>query len=141
MASTDAAIDPADLPVAPLNELLGMRLEHVDAERVVVSLPVRPELHQPFGIVHGGVYCSMVETAVSYGAAVAAGGDLVVGVSNHTDFLRATREGVLRGEARRVHLGRTMQLWEVAITDDEDRLVAHGKVRLMRLAAEGAATG
>jgi 1,4-dihydroxy-2-naphthoyl-CoA hydrolase len=128
-----SSIDVADLPVAPLNELLGMTLDHVDAERVVVSLPVRPELHQPFGIVHGGVYCAMVETAVSYGATVAAGGGMVVGVSNHTDFLRATRDGVLRGEARRVHLGRTMQLWEVAITDDRDRLVANGRVRLMKL--------
>jgi uncharacterized protein (TIGR00369 family) len=130
MATT--SLDPADLPIAPLNELLGMRVDHVDAERVVVTLPVRPELHQPFGIVHGGVYCAMVETAVSYGAHVAAGGP-VVGVSNHTDFLRATREGVLRGEARRLQLGRTMQLWEVAITDDAERLVAHGRVRLMRV--------
>jgi uncharacterized protein (TIGR00369 family) len=130
MATT--SLDPADLPVAPLNELLGMTVDHVDAERVVVTLPVRPELHQPFGIVHGGVYCAMVETAVSYGATVAAGGP-VVGVSNHTDFLRATRDGVLHGEARRLQLGRTMQLWEVAITDDAERLVAHGRVRLMRL--------
>src|SRR5216117_2155903 len=127
---TRPVYDPADPPVAPLNELLGMTVDHVDAERVVVTLPVRPELHQPFGIVHGGVYCSMVESAVSYGATYAAGGP-VVGVSNHTDFLRATRDGVLRGEAKRLQLGRTMQLWEVAITDDKDRLVAHGRVRLM----------
>jgi 1,4-dihydroxy-2-naphthoyl-CoA hydrolase len=132
MSSPDAT-DPAALPVAPLNELLGMTVDHADAERVVVTLPVTPKLHQPFGIVHGGVYCAMVETAVSYGATVAAGGGLVVGVSNHTDFLRATRDGVLRGEARRIQFGRTMQLWEVAITDDQDRLVAHGRVRLMRL--------
>jgi 1,4-dihydroxy-2-naphthoyl-CoA hydrolase len=133
MSSTPEAIDVANLPVAPLNELLGMTVDHVDAERVVVTLPVKPELHQPFGVVHGGVYCAMVETAVSYGATVAAGGGMVVGVSNHTDFLRATRDGVLRGEARRIQLGRTLQLWEVAITDDQDRLVAHGRVRLMQL--------
>jgi 1,4-dihydroxy-2-naphthoyl-CoA hydrolase len=132
MSSTPEAADVASLPVAPLNELLGMTVDHVDPERVVVTLPVRPELHQPFGIVHGGVYCAMVETAVSYGATAAAGAP-VVGVSNHTDFLRATSEGVLRGEARRLHLGRTMQLWEVAISDGQDRLVAHGRVRLMRL--------
>jgi uncharacterized protein (TIGR00369 family) len=133
MSSTPEAIDVANVPVAPFNELLGMTVDHLDPERVVVTLPVKPELLQPFGIVHGGVYCAMVETAVSYGAVVAAEGAQMVGVSNHTDFLRATRDGVLHGEARRLQMGRTTQLWEVSITDDKERLVAHGRVRLMKV--------
>jgi uncharacterized protein (TIGR00369 family) len=55
---------------------------------------------------------------------------VVVGTSNHTDFLRPVREGTLTATATPVQRGRSQQLWDVAITDEEDRLVATGRVRL-----------
>jgi 1,4-dihydroxy-2-naphthoyl-CoA hydrolase len=117
-----------------LAELLGIRFEEASGDRVVAVCPVTPDLHQPYGLVHGGVYTALVETAASYGAASwlgERGGTF--GISNHTDFLRPVREGTLRAEATPLARGRTTQLWQVAISDDQDRLVAHGRVRLINL--------
>jgi 1,4-dihydroxy-2-naphthoyl-CoA hydrolase len=113
---------------------LGVQWVAIGPEEVVLRLPVRPELHQPYGIVHGGVYCTLVETAASVGAALWFGdrGD-VVGVANHTDFLRPVREGTLTAVASPIHRGRTQQLWLVEVSDEADRRIARGQVRLVNL--------
>jgi uncharacterized protein (TIGR00369 family) len=99
-------------------------------------VPVTPDLQQHYGIAHGGVYASMVETTASVGAAIWLGDrGRTVGISNSTDFLRAVRDGELRAEATPVNRGRSTQLWEVGITDERGRLVARGRVRLMNLIA------
>jgi 1,4-dihydroxy-2-naphthoyl-CoA hydrolase len=114
--------------------LLGMEFVEVGPERVVLRWTVRPELHQPFGILHGGVHCAAIETAASIAGAAWFGdrGD-VVGVSNQTDFLRAVRDGALAATATPIHRGRLQQLWQVEIRDDDDRLVARGQVRLQNI--------
>jgi 1,4-dihydroxy-2-naphthoyl-CoA hydrolase len=133
-------VNPADHPdrgqvEVGLLKLLGMRFEAASADRVVLTCPVTPNLHQPYGLVHGGVHASLAETAASVAGALWFGDrGKVVGISNHTDFLRATRDGVLRAEATPLARGRTTQLWEVAISDDQGRLVAHAKVRLQNVA-------
>ncbi|ATO13706.1 PaaI family thioesterase [Micromonospora sp. WMMA2032] len=116
--------------------LLGLTFDEVSGDRVVIRWKVRPELHQPYGIQHGGVYCSVVETAASVGGALWLGerGN-VVGVSNQTDFLRAVRDGELTAVGTPVHRGRSQQLWLVEITDGDARLVARGQVRLQNLTA------
>jgi len=77
-----------------LIKLLGIRVEEASGDRVVLTCPVTPDLHQPFGLVHGGVYATLAETAASVaGASWFGDRGGVVGVSNHTDFLRAVREG------------------------------------------------
>jgi 1,4-dihydroxy-2-naphthoyl-CoA hydrolase len=125
--------DQYDVP-GPFAKLIGLRVEEASGERVVAVLPVTPELFQPYGQVHGGAYMAAVETTASLGAHLAMGGKvLVVGISNHTDFLRAVRDGELRIEATPLAKGRSTQLWQAAITDDRGRLVAHGKVRIMHL--------
>jgi 1,4-dihydroxy-2-naphthoyl-CoA hydrolase len=112
-------------------ELLGLELVEADADHVVYRCPIQPLMHQPYGIVHGGVYCSIVETAASVAAAVWFGDrGHVVGVHNSTNFVRATREGTLTATATPIQRGRTQQLWQVEILDESDRLVAHGQVRL-----------
>lgn len=128
-----------DFPTQGFDVLLGLTLDEVGPDRVRASFEVRPELHQPYGILHGGVLCSVVETVASVGGAVWFGDrGNVVGSSNTTNFLRATREGVLTAVALPIHRGRSQQLWEVDITDEQDRLVAKGQVRLANLAnAEG----
>ena len=114
--------------------LLGLKFDEVSGEKVVIRWEVRPELHQPFGIQHGGVYCSVVETAASVGGSIWLGDrGQVVGVSNQTDFLRAVREGELTAVGTPVHRGRSQQLWQVEITDGDGRLVARGQVRLQNL--------
>ncbi len=113
---------------------LGLHVAEATGDRVVLTWKVRPELWQPYGIVHGGVHCSVVETAASIAAAVWLGDrGKVVGVSNQTDFLRAVREGELQAVATPVHRGRLQQLWLVEVLDEEERLVARGQVRLQNL--------
>ena len=113
---------------------LGLEPVEASGDRVVLAWKVRPELLQPYGIVHGGVHCSVVETAASIaGALWFADRGQVVGVSNQTDFLRAVREGDLRVVATPVHRGRMQQLWQVEITDDRERTIARGQVRLQNI--------
>ena len=120
--------------VSSFDALLGLRLEHVAPDRVEATVPITPQLLQPYGIVHGGVLCSLVETAGSVGAATwFADRGNVVGVANHTDFIRATRGGTLSVVATPIHRGRTQQLWLVEITDERERLVARGQLRIANI--------
>ena len=76
----------------------------------------------------------MVETVASIAGALWLGEDgQVVGVSNHTDFLRAVRDGELTATGTPIHRGRLQQLWLVEIHDEQGRLVARGQVRLQNL--------
>ena len=122
---------------AGFDKVLGLSLDEVGPDRVTGSFAVKPELLQPYGILHGGVMCSVVESAASIGGAVWFGDrGHVVGVSNHTNFLRAVRTGTLQVEATPVHRGRTSQLWTVRLRDAQDKLVCQGEVRLANVTAE-----
>jgi 1,4-dihydroxy-2-naphthoyl-CoA hydrolase len=83
--------------------------------------------------VHGGVHCGVIETLASIGAAMVAHprGQRVVGLENHTSFVRAVRSGKLHGLAKPVTRGRTTQVWEAWIRDEAGQLVAQGSVRLL----------
>src|SRR3954462_1541827 len=112
-------------------EVLGLELVEASGDKVVFTCPIKPHLHQPYGILHGGVYCSIVETAASVAAAIWLGDKgYVVGVVNTTNFIRATREGTLTATATPLQRGRTQQLWQVEILDDADRLRRPGPGRL-----------
>jgi uncharacterized protein (TIGR00369 family) len=118
-------------------DLVGMRMVAATPDRAVLEWDVTDDLHQPYGILHGGVYCAAVETAASWAAALWYGErGKVVGVSNTTDFLRAVSAGRLTATATPVHRGRSQQLWQVDVTDSSSRLVARGQVRLQNLASE-----
>jgi len=119
-----------------LVKLLGIRVVETSADLVRLEWDVTPDHHQPYGIVHGGVHCTAIETAASVGAALWFGDrGRVVGVSNQTDFLRAVSEGTLAAVATPIHRGRSQQLWLVEITDEQHRLIARGQVRLQNLTA------
>ena len=116
--------------------LLGTRFVEAGPDRVELELDVTADLLQPYGILHGGVYSSMVETAASMGAGLwfAGRGD-VVGLQNTTHFLRAVRDGMLRAVGTPIHRGRTQQLWLVEVIDESGRLVARGELRLANIAS------
>lgn len=117
---------------------LGVEVLEASEDSVVLGLPVTADLLQPHGILHGGVHCSLVETAASYGASLWWGDrGYVVGVSNQTDFLRAVQDGYLSAQATPLHRGRLQQLWQVLIADQTERTVARGQVRLQNLSSEG----
>lgn len=127
---------PTDLPPAPFDTGIGLTYTGWSAEGVTAQLTVTPALHQPMGIVHGGVWCAMVESMSSVSAFLwlsENGGGNVVGVNNSTDFLRAVTGGTVFGVSEPVHRGRLQQLWQVIIRDESDRLIARGQVRLQNL--------
>ena len=117
--------------------LVGLEITSVTEDEVRAVLPVRKELHQPYGLLHGGVLCTVVETLGSI-AAAAWFGDRgnVVGTANHTNLLRAVRDGTLHAVATPIHRGRSQQLWSVDIRDEQERLVAKGELRVANLPKE-----
>ncbi|MFI5957098.1 PaaI family thioesterase [Cryptosporangium sp. NPDC051539] len=122
--------------LGPFAKFLGLELETVTADEVSAGWTVRADLLQPYGILHGGVHCAVVESLASTGAAVWIGETgKVVGASNTTDFYRPTNDGAkLMSKATPVHRGRTQQVWVVETRDEQERLVARGQVRLQNLA-------
>lgn len=125
--------------VATLNAMpgwvkeMGIRILTASPDEVTCEWEVRDKHHQGYGIVHGGVHCGVIETLASIGAAAVAHprGQRVVGLENNTSFIRAVRSGKLRGLARPVTRGRSSQVWEVWIRDEQEQLVAQGRVRLL----------
>lgn len=114
-----------------------IELTGASPDRATGTIVVAPHHHQPYGVVHGGVYCTLVETLASTGAALwAIENEMTgcVGVSNATDFIRSTREGTLVGEATPIHRGRSQQIWQVVVTrQEDDKMVARGQVRLQNI--------
>lgn len=122
---------PTDYADKGWTAAMGMSYTRLTATEVILEWTVSEVHYQPFGIVHGGVYSGAIETACSMGAAAAAGpGVEVMGVENQTSFLRAVRMGKLTVRATPVQVGRRLQLWEARVTDEQERIIAAGKVRI-----------
>jgi 1,4-dihydroxy-2-naphthoyl-CoA hydrolase len=117
----------------------GLVLDKVETAHVTGWIDLGSEHQQPWGLVHGGVYTTAIESAASVGASAAAQahGLVAVGVNNNTNFLRSMTEGRVTVDARAIQQGRTQQLWEVRITDDHSRLIATGQVRLQNITPRG----
>lgn len=118
------------------DRVMGFRIIRASGDEVVLEYVAGEKHHQPFGIVHGGVHAAAVETACSTGAgmaAVARGQAGVVGVENHTSFLRAVRSGRVRVTATPLTRGRRSQLWEATARNEAGQVVSTGRVRLLCL--------
>jgi 1,4-dihydroxy-2-naphthoyl-CoA hydrolase len=125
------------------NRAMGLRFTKASADEVIGVITIGEQHLQPYGLVHGGVYCGMVETVSSAGAAIGAmaAGLTTVGLENSTTFLRAARSGTLTARGVPLSRGRRSQVWQVDIRDDQDRLVASGRVRMLNLEAGAQAGG
>lgn len=133
---------------APLSELeatpggflvgVGLVFDEVSATRVVGHIELGSDHHTPWGIVHGGVYATAVESAASVGATVAVAdqGLVAVGLTNTTHFLRPLTTGRVTVTAAALNQGRTQQLWQVDINDQAGRLIAHGELRVQNVARD-----
>ena len=121
----------------------GLRIVSASRDEVTAELSIGPQHQQAYGIVHGGVHCAIIESLASIGAAIDAMalGKSVVGLENHTSFLRAAREGTLRAVARPITRGRRTHVWEGSVHDEEGRLLATGRVRLLLLEPEAEIAG
>jgi 1,4-dihydroxy-2-naphthoyl-CoA hydrolase len=117
----------------------GLTVDVISASRVTGHIDLGPGHHTPWGIVHGGVYTTAIESAASIGAstAVAKLGMVAVGLTNTTHFLRSVKSGRVEVEAVALNQGRTQQLWRVDVSDGSGKLIAHGEVRLQNISAAG----
>ena len=142
-ALPDNVVEVLNATRGGFNTLIGLTFTQVSYDEVCAEIPVRSELHQPYGLVHGGIYSTMIETLASVGAAMTAmpRGQTTVGLENSTSFLKAVRDGTLHGRATPLTRGRRTQVWEVSIRDDADKLVATGRVRMICLEGGAAVAG
>ncbi|WP_006243640.1 PaaI family thioesterase [Mycolicibacterium tusciae] len=124
---------------AGFDSAIGLEFVELTPDGGSARLQIDDKLLQPWGIVHGGVYCSIIESLASVSGQVwlsENGGGHVVGVNNNTDFLRAISAGTVTAVSVPIHRGRRQQLWLITITDEKERVVARGQVRLQNLPAE-----
>lgn len=118
----------------------GFVVTEVSGTRVAGHVELGPDQHTPWGVVHGGVYCTVIESAASIGASAAVldRGQFAVGVNNNTDFARPMTTGRMDVVAEPIQQGRTLQLWQVVLTRaDDGKLVARGQVRLQNVPLPG----
>lgn len=131
--------EPALAKAGAFVRAAGFVVEELSGERITGHIDLSAEHHTPWGIVHGGVYATAIESAASIGASLAVReqGLVAVGLTNTTHFLRSVAGGRVHVYARPLNQGRSQQLWQVDIKDAEGRLLAHGEVRLQNLAPGG----
>jgi uncharacterized protein (TIGR00369 family) len=125
-------------------QAMGVTITLATKDEVRAELVTGTEHMQGYGIVHGGVHCGLIESLASIGAALFAlpRGQHVVGLENNTSFIRAVRAGVkLRAVSTPVTRGQRTQVWEAKVVDEDDRIVATGRVRLLCLENDQALAG
>jgi len=129
--------------ISGFDAFMGIRTVKATRDEVVLEYDVDERHRQPYGIVHGGMHCAVVESACSIGAGVnaMADGRGVVGLENHTSFIRAVRSGRLTVTATPITRGRRSQVWEATTRDEQGRVVATGRVRLLCLDRDTALAG
>jgi uncharacterized protein (TIGR00369 family) len=135
--------EPTTVPPMPSGEMIetfrrsaDFKIHEMSGSRVHATMRLDERHHQPFGVVHGGIYALAVEGVASAGAcaAVAERDQYAVGTSNTTDFLRPISSGEVEVVAEPIFQGRTQQLWNVQIVRlDNGKLVAKGQLRLQNL--------
>ena len=122
----------SELEASPFDRHYGLEVEEAGDALVRARVPVEKHVTQPLGLVHGGVYASIAEALASLGTniGVVPRGSVGLGMSNHSTFLRPISKGTVHAVARRRHRGRTTWVWDVEMTDDDDRLCAVSRVTI-----------
>jgi len=137
--AAEPILEPASLEdTSAFLRTAGLVFDEISPTRVTGHLDLGPDHHTPWGIVHGGVYATAIESAASVGASMAVRdqGLVAVGLTNTTHFLRSVTEGRVNVEAIALSQGRTQQLWRVDFTDEAGRLTAHGELRLQNISGK-----
>jgi len=106
-----------------LCETLGMEIIRAEMGQLQARMPVDHRTRQPFGLLHGGASVALAETLGSIGANMLAGPDrFAVGMEINANHLRAVRDGYVTGTATLIHNGRSSQVWEIRICDEQGQL-------------------
>jgi len=125
--------------VTGFDRLYGMELLSFSDTEVTGRVAVRDEVKQPAGLVHGGVYAAIAESLASLAThiAVAGQGEMALGLSNSTSFLRPITEGTVHARGVRLHRGRTTWVWDVTFSDDQERVCAVTRMTIAVRAVPG----
>ncbi len=104
---------------------LGIRFTDIGDDYLRGTMPVDARTHQPFGLLHGGASVALAETLGSAAAMLCVDPDkeVAVGLDINANHVRGVRTGIVTGTARPIHIGRTTQVWEIRIEDEQQRLV------------------
>lgn len=126
---------------------LGIEFVEAGADYLRLKMPVDHRVKQPFGIMHGGASCVLAETAASIAAqfCVDPTTHQCVGIEINTSHVKAIRSGWVFATARPLHLGKTTQLWDIAIENESNQLISMTRFRVAVLeggvSKGGTATG
>jgi 1,4-dihydroxy-2-naphthoyl-CoA hydrolase len=128
----DLGLDPGSDATGAFLRSVGLQIDRIAPDEVLAHLEATEEHHTPWGLVHGGLYTTVIESIATIGAvaAVQHTGQVAVGVNNQTDFLRPHRLGRLEVRGTPIQQGKTLQLWLVELTNADHKVVARGQVRL-----------
>ena len=120
------AHDASELPIEnTIHETLGIRVIDASAERVVLEMDVGPQVHQPFGLLHGGASAVIAESAASMGAFLnCKEGEFSVGTDLNVSHLRPKRDGKVVATATPVRRGRTLHVWSIDVVDEDGKMIA-----------------
>jgi 1,4-dihydroxy-2-naphthoyl-CoA hydrolase len=116
-----------------LMRFLGVKIEVATPERVVLTMEVTPKVHQYVGIMNGGVSLYLCETAASIGVVASADLSQVtpVGIEINANHLRSVSKGVITVEARPLYPGRTLNVWNIEITNDRGKLICVSRITIL----------
>ena len=118
-----------------LMETLDIVFTEIGENYVICKMPVNSSVHQPAGILHGGATAALVETVGSFASRYfIKDKDLAIrGVEITTNHVRSISEGFVYAKASNIHMGRTMQIWEVRVTDRSEKLISIGKLTTLAI--------
>lgn len=118
-----------------LMETLDIQFLEATEDKVVATMPVNSKVHQPDGVLHGGASVALAETVGSFASALSINREthIVRGIEISANHLRSIRKGIVTATAIPLHKGRTTHLWEIRITDEEQRLISLCKLSTMVL--------
>jgi 1,4-dihydroxy-2-naphthoyl-CoA hydrolase len=105
---------------------LGIEVEKLSPEEVILTMEVGPKTHQPLGYLHGGASVALAETAASIGAFMNVDSEKynVFGIEINANHVKSKRDGVVKGIAKPLHIGKTTMVWEIKIVDEENSLIS-----------------
>ncbi len=117
-----------------VHALLGVTIVEANQDKVVLQVDVGPKVHQPYGLLHGGISALLAESAASIGGAINVRPDyIVVGTELNCSHLRSMSSGVLTATATPVRLGRRVHVWVIDLTDDDGRQICVARCTLQVL--------
>jgi 1,4-dihydroxy-2-naphthoyl-CoA hydrolase len=113
-------------------QLLGMRFTEIGDDFLKLEMPVDHRTHQPYGILHGGASAALAETVGSVASSMCINTDkqICVGMEINCNHIRGKREGIITAIAKPLHIGATSHVWDIKITDEQNKLVCISRLTM-----------